>query len=173
MAAADTDERDLIEAAKVNPASFAELYERNFDRVWAFVIRRVTDRAEAEDITSEVFHDALRGIAKFEWRGTPFVAWLYRIAANEIADRAKKAGRNLLMEEQEVAFDAGVEQRAMLYQLVRELPDTQREVIVKRFVERATVAEIAQQMGRSEGAIKQLQHRALEALRARTGASHG
>src|SRR5499427_7741596 len=83
-------ERLLIEAAQKDPTRFAELYETNFERVYAFIVRRVGDRHEAEDLTAEVFHHALENIARFEWRGVPFAVWLYRIAANAIADRGRK-----------------------------------------------------------------------------------
>ena len=83
----EADERLLIEAAQKDPARFAELYENNFERVYAYVVRRVGDRAETEDLTSEVFHHALANLQRFEWRGIPFAAWLYRIAANLISDR--------------------------------------------------------------------------------------
>lgn len=94
MNPADEDhERLLIEAAQKDPSRFAELYEENFGRVWAFVIRRVRDRSIAQDVTSEVFHQALANMKKFEWRGVPFAAWLYRIAANAIADHFARTAR--------------------------------------------------------------------------------
>jgi RNA polymerase sigma-70 factor (ECF subfamily) len=83
----ESDERLLIEAAQRDPRRFAELYEDNFDRVYAFIARRVRNREEAEDLTSEVFHQALANIGGFEWRGIPFIAWLLRMAANAIVDR--------------------------------------------------------------------------------------
>src|SRR4030095_4374771 len=70
------DERLLVEARKADPSRFADLYERNFDRVYAFVARRVGSRSEAEDLTAEVFHQALAHLRRFEWRGAPFRAWL-------------------------------------------------------------------------------------------------
>src|SRR5437764_8766243 len=76
------DERQLIEAAQKDPRRFGELYERNFERVYAFVARRVRDRHEVEDVTAEVFQHALANLSKFEWRGVPFAVWLFRIAAN-------------------------------------------------------------------------------------------
>src|SRR5579864_404941 len=88
--AAEDAERRLIEAARLDPGRFAELYESNFHRVYAFIAGRVHDRAEAEDLTADVFHRALANLDRFEWRGTPFVAWLYRIAANAIADRGQR-----------------------------------------------------------------------------------
>ena len=87
------DEKLLVEAAKRDPARFTELYELHFERVYAFVSRRVDRRPDAEDITAEVFHQALANLGRFEWRGVPFVAWLYRIAANAIADRWQRVAR--------------------------------------------------------------------------------
>ena len=87
------DERLLIEAAKTDPRRFAELYEQNFDRVYAFVARRAGRRGEAEDVTAEVFHHALANLGRFEWRGVPFAAWLLQIARNALADRWQRAAR--------------------------------------------------------------------------------
>jgi len=166
------DERLLIEAAQQDPSRFAELYEQNFHRVYAFVARRVPDRAEAEDLTAEVFHQALSNIARFEWRGVPFAAWLLRIAANLLADRWQRAAKKQELPVEtlgaaEPGVEEEVERRAMLFQLVDLLPEDQRLVVLRRFVDQKSVREIAQEMGRSEGAIKQLQFRALESLRAR------
>ena len=87
------DERLLIEAAKADPQRFADLYEQNFDRVYAFVVRRSGSRGEAEDLTAEVFHQALANLGRFEWRGVPFVAWLLQIARNAVTDRWQRAAR--------------------------------------------------------------------------------
>ena len=81
------EEHLLIEAAQKDPSRFGELYEANVERVYAYIARRVQNRASAEDLTSEVFQTALANLGKFEWRGAPFAAWLYRIAAHAIADR--------------------------------------------------------------------------------------
>src|SRR2546421_12256082 len=72
----EQDERMQVEAAQRDPSHFAELYERNFYRVYAYIVRRVGDRHQAEDLTADVFREALAGIGKFEWRGVPFAAWL-------------------------------------------------------------------------------------------------
>lgn len=170
----DTDERRAIEAAQKDPARFAELYENNFERVYAYIARRVRDRNEAEDVTSEVFQQALANLPKFQWRGVPFAAWLFRIAANSIIDRGKRAAREQeLPEGFELHSEAGsqviddeVEQRARLFQLVGRLPEDQRLVISKRFSEEKSIREIANEIGRSEGAVKQLQFRAVRTLRA-------
>ena len=86
----ELEERTLIEAAQHDPGRFAELYEHNFDRVYAYIVVRIYDRLEAQDLTAHVFQQALANIGKFKWRGAPFIAWLYRIAANAIADQARK-----------------------------------------------------------------------------------
>lgn len=155
-------------------ARFADLYEQNFERVYAFVARRVRDRAEAEDVVSDVFYKALKGIGGYEERdGVPFVAWLYRIAANVLHDRARNAGREAPLEDCDVAIDDDVERRALLFRLVDTLPPAQRDVLVKRFAEQRSIADVARQLGRSEGAVKQLQLRAIEALRAQVRGSDG
>ena len=88
------DEQTLVEAAQADPARFLDLYERHFHRVWAYVIRRTESRAEAEDVTSEVFRRALENLRGYEWRGTPFAAWLLRIAANALAHRRERRAGN-------------------------------------------------------------------------------
>jgi RNA polymerase sigma-70 factor (ECF subfamily) len=141
--------------------------------VYAFVARRVGDRDAAEDVTSEVFHKALANLQRFEWRGVPFAAWLLRIAANAIADRAPRTGRELGVDDPpELGVDATadvdleeVEHRARLFRLVDGLPEDQRRVITMRFAEEKSVREIAEALGRSEGAVKQLQFRGLQNLR--------
>jgi RNA polymerase sigma-70 factor (ECF subfamily) len=164
------DERKLVEAARRDPARFAELYELYFSVVYAYVARRVRDRDVVEDLTSEVFHKALSNLEHFEFRGAPFAAWLIRIAANAVADQSHRANRESSGLEQaaEPSVDPdmeAVENRAKLFRLVSELPEDQRRVIVERFVEQRSIREIAQQLGRSEGAVKQLQFRALQNLR--------
>ena len=173
------DERALIEAAQQDPGRFAELYELHFERVYAFVARRVRDRSAAEELTSHVFHQALANLGKFKWRGAPFAAWLFRIARNSIADRTQRllreSGRdNSTLESLDLSSEAGVdddleqaETLARIYKLVDQLPWDQRYVVRLRFAEEKGIREIAQQLSRSEGAIKQLQFRALQNLRAR------
>jgi RNA polymerase sigma-70 factor (ECF subfamily) len=166
------EERALIEAAQHDPGRFAELYEHNFDRVYAYIVVRIYDRLEAQDLTAHVFQQALANIGKFKWRGAPFIAWLYRIAANAIADQARKRSREV--SETEVATTTSldldleqVERRARLFSAVESLPEDQRKVILLRFGEEKSIREIASALNRSEGAVKQLQFRGLENLRAR------
>ena len=118
------DARLLIQAAQSDPSRFAELYESNFNRVYAFVARRVKDREEAQDVTADVFHQALKNLSRFQWRGVPFAAWLLRIAANALADRWQRAGREVPADSAELEAESGpadvveIERRALLFQPV-------------------------------------------------------
>jgi|SRR6476661_916065 RNA polymerase sigma-70 factor (ECF subfamily) len=173
-------ERLLVEAAQKDPSRFAELYELNFARVYAYIARRVGDRDAAQDLTSDVFHKALASIHTFEWRGVPFAGWLLRIAANMIVDRSKRGTREITGQEDLPDLpDPGAKPRlveadesARLFLLVEQLPADQRRVIGMRFAEEKSIREIAQALGRSEGAVKQLQFRALQNLRARLEGAH-
>ena len=123
----EPDERLLIEAAQNEPARFAELYDMNFDRVYAFFARRVATREEAQDLTAEVFHQALASIRSFKWQGAPFVAWLYGIAANVLSSHWQKLGRSHCAEEIELcAAGDEIERNVMLAELVEALPSDQR-----------------------------------------------
>ena len=165
-------ERSLIAAARSDPSRFAELYENYFERVYAYVLRRVASRQEGEDVTSDVFHQALANIGKFEWRGAPFSAWLLRMAANATADtwqkRVREKGNPGKEASEEFDFESSAEQ-ARLFQLVRELPVDQQLVIEMRFAEEKSIREIAQAIGKTEGAVKQLQFRGIQNLRQMIG----
>jgi RNA polymerase sigma-70 factor (ECF subfamily) len=173
----EAEERRLVEAAQRDPARFADVYENYFELVYAYVARRVRSRHEAEDLTAEVFHRALRSLPRFKWTGAPFAAWLFRIASNMIADRAKRAAReqSVTLDEDLATSAAGepqsnveeVERQTHMFRLVDELAGDQRRVVVMRFAEEKSIREIAQTLGRSEGAVKQLQFRALQNLRAK------
>jgi RNA polymerase sigma-70 factor, ECF subfamily len=167
------DERLVIEAAQADPRRFTELYEDNFERVYAFVVGRVGDRSEAQDLTSEVFHQALKNLKRFEWRGVPFAAWLYKIASNAIADRAQRLAREQALPAPdppppEETYEQ-TERLARLFRTMKDLPNDQRRVVEMRFAEEKSIREIAAELRRSEGAVKQLQFRALQSLRERMG----
>lgn len=175
LKASDAVERERlqIEAAQKDPRRFAELYDEHFARVYAYVARRVGNRADSEDLTAEVFHHALAKLGRFESRGAPFAAWLFRIAANAIADRWRKSAREqgspAEMDPPSAEEYADAERRAFLHGMVEKLPTEQRRVIVMRFVEEKNAEEIGKEMKKTAGAVRQLQFRALENLRARLG----
>lgn len=172
----DPDERLLIEQAQRDPARFADLYELHFERVYAYAVKRVRDRSDAQDVTAEVFHQALANLRRYEWRGVPFAAWLFRIAAHAIADRGRRISREQSVAVPDVVSGEDLEEaehRAGVFRLVRELPEDQRRVLESRFAEQKSIREVARELDRSEGAVKQLQLRAIENLRARIGDQNG
>ena len=169
-------ERELVEAAQKDPNRFGELYEIHFTRVYAFIVSRVRDRFEAQDLTADVFHQALANIKEYQWRGIPFIAWLLKIASNVIVDRYRRVSRDTALPSssmvEEVDFDQGAN-HAHLFECVNKLPSDQKRVIVLRFAEQKSIREIAEELNRSEGAIKQLQFRALQNLRMQMGETNG
>lgn len=176
------DERLLVEAAQKDPAKFEALYERYFERIYYFLASRVRDRVTAEDLTSEVFHKALGGLPSYEWRGAPFASWLFRIASNALADQYKRDSRDRppsgdlpdpdgLPDLASPDFE-DIDYHARLFRLVDQLPAAQRRVIRERFVQQLTIREIAGRLKKSEGAVKQLQFRALQTLRAQMEGGH-
>lgn len=168
------DERLLVEAAQKDPRRFGELYEMHFHLVYAFIARRVGQREIAEDLTADVFHKALANLKRFEWRGAPFAAYLLKIASHAVADRSRSTRKEAVLQDPDelgAASDFAVpdldeaERQARLFRLVEQLPSDQRRVVNMRFAEEKSIRDIAQQLGRSEGAVKQLQFRALTRLR--------
>ena len=166
-----TDERELIRRARQRDAdAFSELYRRHVQRIFRYVLLRVGDETVAEDLTSEVFVRALESLGAYEDRGAPFAAWLYRIANARVIDHWRSAQRA------EVSLDAGdtdvvfemPARDVIVYKTLAEslarLTSVQQEVIILKFVEGYDTAEVAQITGRTEGAVKALQHRALASL---------
>ncbi|MDO8531839.1 MAG: sigma-70 family RNA polymerase sigma factor [Dehalococcoidia bacterium] len=171
------DEQSLVrEAQQGNAGAFAKIYETYFDRVFRYVVVRVGNAAEAEDITQDVFLRALDSVRAFQWRGVPFSAWLFRIAHNLLTDRLRSKGRH-----EEVALDDDmplvdgrqnpsdlVELKISVEQMLasmQHLTESQRQVLALRFGSGLSIEETAQSMSKKEGAIKALQHSAVQALR--------
>jgi RNA polymerase sigma-70 factor, ECF subfamily len=172
------DERLLVEAAQADLSKFDALYELHFDRVYFFIVSRVHDRAVAEDLTSEVFHKALVNLSKYQWRGTPFSSWLFRIASNAVVDYFKRSDREQQTNELEHPLAQpdlsstdldSIERHVRFFRLVEQLPEIQRRVVCERFIDERSIREIARRLSKTEGAIKQLQFRALQTLRAQIG----
>ncbi len=170
------DERELVARAQAgNAAAFGELYERYVDRLYSYVAFKLGDRTEAEDVTEQVFLKALESIGSFRWQGVPFSAWLFRIAHNQIVDCLRRRSRRpqapldvRLRDETPVAdpeeqFDRLAEREELLAALAK-LTELQRRVIELRFAAELPNAEVARILGRTEGAVKALQHAAIEAL---------
>jgi RNA polymerase sigma-70 factor, ECF subfamily len=170
----------LVARAKCDRHAFGDLYDRYVAQVYRFTYRRVKNHTTAEDITARVFHRALEQMPRFEWRGIPFGAWLMRIAANLIHDHDGHVQRLIPLQDwaedgaEAVASDPPVEEQyaarqagKVLWQAVSTLPVVQQQVLVYRFVRDMSVRDIADAMGRTEGAVKQLLFRAVRRLRQR------
>ena len=178
------DEAALVAAAQRDPQAFGPLYELYVDRIYRYAYRRVGTHHEAEDITAQTFQQALQALPAYQWRGLPFGAWLFRIAGNLINRRGRGSGREIPVEDVTVlrGFDDAdddpadlawrAEEAGELVQLLKRLPPDQQRVLVLKFAHGLKNREIGDQMGRSEGAIKQLVHRALVSLRATMGHAH-
>jgi RNA polymerase sigma-70 factor (ECF subfamily) len=172
------DEAALVAAAQRDPRAFGPLYELYVDRIYRYAYRRVGTHHEAEDITAQTFQQALQALPAYEWRGLPFGAWLFRIAGNIINRRGRTSGREVSVEDvtvfsgyEEMDDDPADqvwrgEQASELAEMVGKLPPDQQRVLVLKFSHGLKNREIGDLMGRSEGAIKQLVHRALVSLRA-------
>jgi len=169
-------EQALIERAKEDPAAFGILYERYVDKIYNYVYYRTGSRHDAEDLTARTFYQALANIGRYEQRGMPFSAWLYRIAHNLVANWHRDRSRRKLIPLDELAMASqdednpeplaeAEEERKALLEAIRHLPPERQQLLILKFVEGMPNAEIGRIMGRSEGAIKSLYYRTLIALR--------
>jgi len=169
-------ERLMIEAAQRDRAAFAPLYERYVDQIYAYAHTLTRNRELAEDVTASTFAKAIEDLPRFEWRGVPYSAWLYRVAANLVARQARRPAWLDLDEHQPVDGESPeqiVEQRdreATVRAAVATLPDDQRQAVLLRFGGELRNREIGEIMGRSEGAVKLLTFRAMTSLRQELGA---
>jgi len=165
----------LVQAAKAGDATaFGELYERYRDAIYRFCLARTGTSHDAEDLTSDVFVKALNSIDRYQDRGLPFAAFLYRIARNAAIDRSRTLKQPLSVDGllQEPASKQNVEleavfavEKSILMDALTKLKSEHRDVVVMRFIEGYSALEVAQLLGKTEGAIRTLQHRALERLR--------
>ncbi|MGB8644191.1 MAG: sigma-70 family RNA polymerase sigma factor [Anaerolineae bacterium] len=169
-------ETETIERAKQDSDAFAILYERYVDRIYAYLYYRTGDTREAEDLTARVFYRALAHMPTFNQRGAPFVAWLYRIAHNLLANWRRDRGRHpelplddlLGLYSHEATPQTQAERAEAARELldaIRRMPPDRQQLLILKFVDDLSNVEIGQILGRSEGAIKSLYHRTLLALR--------
>jgi RNA polymerase sigma-70 factor (ECF subfamily) len=166
----------LIARAREDPEAFSLLYERYVNNIYSYIYYRTGNHHDAEDLVSRTFYRALKHFPRYVDRGAPFSAYLYRIAHNIVANFHRDRSRRqvvplnemmlsaLRREQPAIAFEEGDAQETLLG-AIRRLPEDRRELLVLKFVDQLTNAEIAKVMGRTEGAIKSLYHRTLVALR--------
>ena len=170
------DERRLVDAARAgDEGAIAELYNGYFPRVYRYMLARTRNVADAEDLAEEVFIRALDALERFEWRQVPFSAWLFRIAHNALVSHQRRNGArgrtaplspSLPVKTQ--GPEEAVEARLTLEEVMaasRNLPEAQRRVIALRFGAGLTVAETARALGKGEGNVKVIQHKAIVKLR--------
>jgi RNA polymerase sigma-70 factor (ECF subfamily) len=170
----------LIAQAKEDPEAFGILYERYVDRIYEYIYYRTSNRQDAEDLTARTFYRALKHLPRYVDRGAPFSAYLHRIAHNLVANwHRDHCGRQVIsfdesatitLKHQDTAVVA--EERAekrdkqdMVLQVIRQLSADRQQLLILKFIERMSNAEIAQVLGRTEGAVKSLYHRTLIELR--------
>jgi RNA polymerase sigma-70 factor (ECF subfamily) len=172
----DLDEAQLIEQAKTDPEAFGRLYELYVEKIYNYIYYRLGNHHDAEDLTAKVFYRALNHIAHYNNKGAPFAAWLYRIAHNLVINWRRDHSRRQIvgLEDVELSGDKQespqhaaerANESELLLAAMQQLPRERQELLVLKFVERMSNAEIGQVLGRSEGAIKSLYHRTLMSLK--------
>jgi RNA polymerase sigma-70 factor (ECF subfamily) len=171
-----SDDAALALASKGDREAFGILYERYVDRIYNYIYYRTGNINDAEDLTERVFIRALKHIGNYRNRGLPFSAWLYRIAHNLVANWHRDNSRRKEIPLDDGVFSASgenhpehellqVEERERLLYVIRRLPPERQHLLILKFVEHLSNAEIGQIMGRTEGAIKSLYHRILLSVR--------
>ena len=168
---------ELVDLAKVdNKDAFGELYERYVEKIYNYIYYRTGNHHEAEDLTARVFFRAMGHMEGYTDRGVPFQAWLYRIAHNLVANWHRDRGRRKVIPLDEFIANSlhvdapdrqteDKEERDLLLAAIRRLPEDRQQLLVLKFVEHLSNAEIGDIMDRTEGAVKSLYHRTLIALR--------
>ncbi|MEA2008041.1 MAG: RNA polymerase sigma factor [Chloroflexota bacterium] len=168
-------EKLLIQRAKKgDPAAFAEIYDRCQPPIYRYISYRVNNPLDVDDLTSDVFVRLVEQIDRFTYRGKPILAWLYTIARNLVIDYYRRVGREKQspLDEQLAANTGAVEEYVdtaldlqRLNGMLQHLTEAQQNVIIFKFIEGYSNAQVAQLMGKTVGSIKSLQHRGLAALR--------
>ena len=175
---------ELAERAKSSSDAFGVLYDRHLRRIYNYVYYRIGQKAEAEDLTERVFMQALENLPRYQHRGAPFSAWLFRIAHNLVANWHRDTGRHPRApledagEREDQRADPfgdalSSEEQRELRDAVKRLPADRQMLLQMKFVEERSNLDIAHEMGRTEGAVKALLHRTLVALRSELTAREG
>lgn len=172
------DDFQLVMWARDDTAAFGELYTRYVKKIYNYIYYRTGNHHDAEDLTSRVFFRALAHIENYTDRGVPFSAWLYRIAHNLVANWHRDRSRQKIVSLDDYignstghaapeALAEDLEESEKLLETIGQLPEERQQLLILKFVERLSNAEIGEIMNRTEGAIKSLYHRTLLSLRDR------
>jgi len=166
-----TEEKSLVEKARLDPLAFAALYDRYVQRIYRYALRRSGDHAVAEDITSATFEKALRHLRRYGWKGESYLGWLYRIAYQQMVQHFRRNHRFVSLPPEQTA-DTNVEgqtqdnlDRQAMLQAYRTLSQEDQEIIALRFFDHLTGAETAEFLDCSRQNVYMRMHRALERLR--------
>jgi RNA polymerase sigma-70 factor (ECF subfamily) len=170
------DEESLVRRAQQNDTeAFARLYEAYFDKIYRYIAMRIRNETEAEDMTQQVFMKVLQSISSYKYKGVPFSSWIYRIAHNQVVDFLRQQNKKATVDIEGLPIPDTAEDPQHIIEreidieglkmATQKLTEAQQEVISLRFAGELSIAECANIMGKSEGAIKALQHSAVLALR--------
>jgi RNA polymerase sigma-70 factor, ECF subfamily len=170
------DEDGLVRRAqKQDSGAFAQLYEAYFDKIYRYIALRIRNEMEAEDLTQQVFMKVLQSISSYKNKGVPFSSWVYRIAHNLVIDFLRQQNKKATVDIEGLPLpDLGDDPQHLmekeidiedLKKATRKLTTAQQEVLSLRFTGELSIAQCSEIMGKSEGAIKALQHSAVLALR--------
>jgi RNA polymerase sigma-70 factor (ECF subfamily) len=168
------EEIKIVDRSKKNPQAFGPLYEKYFDRIYYFILRQTDDEALAGDLCSQTFVNVLNSIGKFEYRGVPFSAWLYKIAGNEINKHYRKYKGKKIFSIEELKVRELIEQTqegwdeeliSKLVEFMNDLPTDMLQVLELRFFEDKDFKEISYILDITESGAKMRTYRALDKLR--------
>lgn len=172
----DLDDKELVKLAKDDKEAFGELYERYMPKIYNYIYYRTSNQHDAEDLTARVFFRAMSHIGNYVDKGVPFQAWLYRIAHNLVANWHRDQGRrkvialddyvvHTLKSEAPDRLAEESEEQEKLMEAIHRLPEERQQLLLLKFIDQLSNAEIGEVMDRTEGAIKSLYHRTLLSLR--------
>ena len=175
------NEKELVERAKKDPKAFSEIYEFYYPKIFGYILKRVANVEVAKDIVSETFFKVLKNIEKFKWKGISFSSWLFKIASNEVVNFFRKGkcrpislekisepvsssnpSQEIIEAEEKLKMEKDF---LILHEKIKKLPNIYQDIIVLKFFEKKKGKEIAEILGKKEGTVKSLVHRAIEKLR--------
>lgn len=176
------EEKRIVKEAQKNPKVFGLIFDEFYRPIFNYVLRRIPNIRDAQDITSETFFKALKGLGKFRWQNIPFSAWLYRIATNEINNFYRKKGDIIkinIEQAPEIPSQENIEKEIIeaekelenkkeflkLHESIKKLSVDYQTIITLRFFEKKKISEICQIINKPEGTVKSQIHRALERLK--------
>jgi len=170
------EEQELVKKAQKGEAeAFGKLYDRHLPAIYRFILLKVGDQSDAEDICHQVFLNAWQNVGRFRYQGFPFSSWLYKIAKNAVIDHWRTRKNNIdcglvsenLLSDTPAPADA-IDKKLnidLVWRTLKRLDDDYQNLLIMKFVDELSNKEVAEILGKSEGAIRVIQHRALKQLK--------